>query len=146
MKITFISKMLTLCLTAMLTLPAGAVDTIKNISTKLSDQGWESVVTVNSADEQVRIFMKLNDEAVDGITVMAVEENEAVFVNIIGDINPEELSKVIIAGFGGANELIDSAEKSYREKKYNLTAKLLSYVLAVEPENKRALQLIADAL
>jgi len=59
---------------------------------------------------------------------------------------PEELSKVIIAGFGGANELIDSAEKSYREKKYNLTAKLLSYVLAVEPENKTALQLKADAL
>jgi hypothetical protein len=74
---------------------AGAVDLIKNISTKLSDQGWESVVTVNSADEQVRIFMKINDDTVDGITVMAVEENEAVFVNIIGDINPEELGKVM---------------------------------------------------
>lgn len=168
MKTTFISKMLTLCLTAMLALPAvaqedalkgfpgyvdfgelnsifgepavqisigesllglvgalsasedpdaaelfkrlngvrvsvfetesmadGAVDLVKNISTKLNDQGWESVVTVNSADEQVRIFMKINDDTVDGITVMAVEENEAVFVNIIGDINPEELGKVM---------------------------------------------------
>ena len=168
MKTTFISKMLTLCLTAMLALPAvaqedalkgfpgyvdfgelnsifgepavqisigesllglvgalsasedpdaaelfkrlngvrvsvfetesmadGAVDLVKNISTKLNDQGWESVVTVNSADEQVRIFMKINDDTVDGITVMAVEETEAVFVNIIGDINPEELGKVM---------------------------------------------------
>jgi alkyl sulfatase BDS1-like metallo-beta-lactamase superfamily hydrolase len=59
---------------------------------------------------------------------------------------PEELSEVIIAGFGGAGRLIDSAEEAYREKKYNLTAKLLSYVLAVEPANETARQLKADAL
>jgi alkyl sulfatase BDS1-like metallo-beta-lactamase superfamily hydrolase len=59
---------------------------------------------------------------------------------------PEELSGAIVNGFGGADELIDSAEKAYREKKYNLTAKLLSYVLAVEPDNKTARQLKADAL
>ena len=73
----------------------GAIDLIKDISGKLSDQGWESVVTVNSAEEQVRIFMKINGETVDGITVMAVEENEAVFVNVIGNIDPEELGKVM---------------------------------------------------
>ena len=73
----------------------GAVDLVKDISTKLSDQGWESVVTVNSADEQVRIFMKISEDRVDGITVMAVEETEAVFVNVIGDINPAELERVM---------------------------------------------------
>jgi alkyl sulfatase BDS1-like metallo-beta-lactamase superfamily hydrolase len=59
---------------------------------------------------------------------------------------PEELSEAIVEGFGGADGLIDSAEKAYREKKYNLTAKLLSYVLAVAPDNKTARQLKADAL
>ena len=73
----------------------GAVDRIKQISSKLSDSGWESVVTVNSEDEQVRVFMKLNENTVDGITVMALEENEAVFVNVIGNINPEELQRVM---------------------------------------------------
>ena len=73
----------------------GAVDLVKDISAKLSDQGWESVVTVNSADEQVRIFMKISEDRVDGITVMAVEETEAVFVNVIGDINPAELERVM---------------------------------------------------
>jgi len=73
----------------------GAVDLVKDISSKLSDRGWESVVTVNSKDEQVRIFMMISDDSVDGITVMAVEENEAVFVNVIGDINPAELSRVM---------------------------------------------------
>ena len=73
----------------------GAVDLIKDVSSRLVDQGWEAVVTVNSADEQVRIFMMINDNLVEGITVMAIEETEAVFVNVIGTINPEELGKVM---------------------------------------------------
>jgi hypothetical protein len=73
----------------------GAVDLVKDISGKLGESGWESVVTVNSADEQVRVFMKINGETVDGITVMAVEESEAVFVNVIGNINPAELERVM---------------------------------------------------
>jgi hypothetical protein len=72
-----------------------AVDYVKAISSKLSQQGWESVVTVNSDDEQIRIFMKFNGENVEGITVMALEEDEAVFVNVIGDLKPDELSKVM---------------------------------------------------
>jgi len=73
----------------------GAVDLVKNVSSKLTGLGWESVVTVNSADEQVRIFMMMNNNQVEGITVMALEETEAVFVNIIGSISPEELGKVM---------------------------------------------------
>lgn len=73
----------------------GAVSLIKDVSANLSDQGWESVVTVNSEDEQVRIFMMINDNQVEGITVMAVEETEAVFVNIIGSIDPQDLGKVM---------------------------------------------------
>lgn len=77
------------------TMAEGAVDLVKDISSKLSSSGWESVVTVNSTDEQVRVFMKINAEMVDGITVMAIEENEAVFVNVIGNINPAELERVM---------------------------------------------------
>jgi hypothetical protein len=73
----------------------GAVDYVKAISSKLTEQGWESVVTVNSDDEQVRIFMKFSGENVEGITVMALEEDEAVFVNVIGDLKPDELGKVM---------------------------------------------------
>ena len=72
-----------------------AVDYVKTISSKLSEQGWERVVTVNSDDEQVRIFMKFNEDVVQGITVIALEEDEAVFVNVIGDLRPDELGKVM---------------------------------------------------
>ena len=77
------------------TMADGAVDLVKDISSKLAGTGWESVVTVNSADEQVRIFMKLSEDRIDGVTVMVVEETEAVFVNVIGDINPAELERVM---------------------------------------------------
>lgn len=76
-------------------MPSGAIDLVKSTSIQLSELGWESVVTVNSQDEQVRIFMMINNDQVEGITVMAVEETEAVFVNVIGSINPEELGKVM---------------------------------------------------
>jgi len=73
----------------------GAINLVKDVSSQLSQQGWESVVTVNSQDEQVRVFMMIKDNQVQGITVMALEETEAVFVNVIGDINPEELGRVM---------------------------------------------------
>jgi len=76
-------------------LSAGALDHVKLVSSRLSALGWEPVVKVNSADEQVRIFMKINGDAVDGITVMAVEKDEAAFINVIGNLNPTELAKVM---------------------------------------------------
>jgi hypothetical protein len=39
--------------------------------------------------------MKINGDVVQGITVMAVEPTEAVFVNVIGDLKPEEIGKVM---------------------------------------------------
>jgi hypothetical protein len=77
------------------TMVDGAIGLVKDVSSKLSTLGWEPVVTVNSKDEQVRIFMMIRDNQVEGITVMALDEEESVFVNIIGSINPEELGKVM---------------------------------------------------
>jgi alkyl sulfatase BDS1-like metallo-beta-lactamase superfamily hydrolase len=65
------------------------------------------------------------------------------------DLHPpdmEELSGEIVAAAGGASKLIERAKRAYGEKKYNLSAKLLSYVLAVEPDNRAARQLKAKAL
>jgi hypothetical protein len=75
--------------------PAAGYDFVKDASSKLSSAGWESVVTVNDGDELVRIFMKIEGDTVRGITVMAVEPTEAAFINVIGDLNPEELEKVM---------------------------------------------------
>jgi hypothetical protein len=73
----------------------GAFDLIKDVSSRLSSSGWESVVTINSDNEQVRIFMKLNDDRVEGITVMAVDPHEAAFINVIGVLDPSELAELM---------------------------------------------------
>ena len=73
----------------------GAVDLIKGVSSNLSSSGWAPVVSVNSADEQVRIFMKLNGDTIEGITVMAVEPHEAAFINVIGMLDPNELARLM---------------------------------------------------
>lgn len=75
--------------------PPEGVDFVKDVSSRLSSMGWESVVTVNDGAEQVRIFMKIDGESVQGISVMAVEQTEAAFINVIGNLNPEELEKVM---------------------------------------------------
>lgn len=73
----------------------GAIDLIKGVSSGLASKGWNSVVSVNSDDEQVRIFMKMNNDQIEGITVMAVEPHEAAFINVIGMLDPDELAKLM---------------------------------------------------
>jgi hypothetical protein len=71
------------------------IDFVKDVSSQLRGMGWESVVTVNDGAEQVRIFMKIDGDTVNGITVMAVDETEAAFINVIGNLKPDELEKVM---------------------------------------------------
>ena len=40
-------------------------------------------------------FLKIAGEAIDGLVLMAVDDEEAVFINIIGSLDPSELSQVM---------------------------------------------------
>ena len=61
----------------------------------LKSAGWEPIVQINEDDEQVLIYMKMQDGNMEGITVMVIDDEEAVFINIIGQLNPAELGKVM---------------------------------------------------
>lgn len=67
---------------------------VKEIRAQLDGQGWERVVTVQSAREDVGIYLKTrSDEAVEGLVVTAIDGGkEAVLVNVVGDIRPEKLA------------------------------------------------------
>ena len=67
----------------------------KEVRGKLNSSGWEPIVQVNEEDEQVLIYMKMEGQNMEGMTVMVVDDEEAVFVNIIGQLNPAELGKVM---------------------------------------------------
>jgi hypothetical protein len=61
----------------------------------LKSSGWEPIVQVNEDNEQVLVYMKAIDGHMEGMTVMIVDDEEAVFVNVIGQLNPTELARVM---------------------------------------------------
>jgi len=77
-----------------------ANSTVERISSQLKTEDWETLVTVNDNEEnqKVRIFSKSTDDVIDGVVVMVVspekDAGEAVFINIVGEIDPEKIAKV----------------------------------------------------
>ncbi len=69
---------------------------ISKIEQDLQKQKWEKVVRVKERDELVNIYMKVdNKERIVGLLVMAIEEDDdAVFVNIVGETDWEAISKI----------------------------------------------------
>ncbi len=63
---------------------------------ELARDGWETVVRVRQDDEHVDLFLKSNGNNISGLMIMVVkdEDDETVFVNIVGDIDPEQVGRL----------------------------------------------------
>lgn len=75
--------------------PGVAREKFGEVKNTLKSKGWEPVVQVNEEDEQVLIYMKMNGASMEGMTVMTVDEEEVMFINIIGKLDPKQLGKVM---------------------------------------------------
>ena len=66
----------------------------QKICKQLEGNGWEKVVTAQQRDQNVGIYLKTQQNGnVQGLVVIAIDgKKEAVFVNVVGDIKPEQLS------------------------------------------------------
>jgi hypothetical protein len=77
---------------------AGTIEKIENIRRSLEAQGWVQMVTVREKEngDNVDIHVKQHgDDSIDGLVVTVIDHNgQAVFVNIVGNINAEQLAKV----------------------------------------------------
>ena len=62
---------------------------------RLDKEGWERVVRVREDNERVDIYFKPSSKAewIDGVLIIAVDE-EAAFVNIVGQIRPEDVGRL----------------------------------------------------
>ena len=74
---------------------AAALDELNSVKMKLQESDWEPVVQVNDEGEHVQIFLKIAGELIDGLVLMAVDEEEAVFINVLGSLDPMQLSQVM---------------------------------------------------
>jgi len=84
---------------------------IRSVRSQLMEKGWESVATVQDKKEEIGVFVKLKgEEAVEGIAVTVLSgDEEAVFVNIVGNIRPDQIAEL------GERLHIDPLKKLSRE-------------------------------
>jgi hypothetical protein len=77
---------------------AGTMQTIDSVRSKLESQGWTKMVTVREKNDgdNVDIHVKQrNEDTIDGLVITVVDhKGQAVFVNIVGNINADQISKV----------------------------------------------------
>ena len=67
------------------------IDVINTQKKTLQEQGWETLITANDEGEQVLIMTKTADSAIVGLTLSVLDQQQAVFVNLMGNINNQEL-------------------------------------------------------
>lgn len=63
---------------------------------RLETQGWEAVVRSREYHEQVTMYVRLDGDAIAGMVVMVVDPgyDDTVFLNIVGDIDPEQVGRL----------------------------------------------------
>jgi hypothetical protein len=69
---------------------------VQRVRKDLSGKGWERVVTAQQKDQDVGVYLKMTDKgAVQGLAAVVMDGKEhAVFVNIVGDIKPEQIAMI----------------------------------------------------
>lgn len=74
------------------------VEKIEAVRRKLEGDGWTKMVTVREKEggDNVDIHVKQRgEEAIDGLVVTVIDKKgEAVFVNIVGNINADQIAKI----------------------------------------------------
>lgn len=71
---------------------------IDAMSDHLQDDGWESVMLVREKDEETHMLIRMVGTRISGMTVLTSDgESEAVVVNLMGDIAPEQFGDVMVA-------------------------------------------------
>ena len=74
---------------------APAINELQNVKNLLFSQNWEPIVQVNEDGENAQVFIKADREGVQGVTVIAVDEEDAVFVHILGFLDPKHLGTIM---------------------------------------------------
>jgi hypothetical protein len=72
-----------------------AKEQIARVKEALSKESWEPIVQVKEQDEEVQIFVNADETGMQGLTVMTVNVEEAVFINILGEMDPSKLGLVL---------------------------------------------------
>ena len=71
---------------------------IQHMSQHLREHGWEQVALVREQAEVMHFLVKICEERMCGLTLLTSDgDSEAVVINLIGEIQPERFSEVMVA-------------------------------------------------
>ena len=70
---------------------------IDEMSLKLQRQGWEAVISVQEQNERTHILVKMNGPDIAGLIVINMDAQEAVIVNVMGNLSPQMFTKTMVA-------------------------------------------------
>ncbi len=71
---------------------------VAGMQAKLQQAGWEPVMLVRDAGEETHLLVKMRNERILGLTLLAMEEDsEVVVINLMGEIRPQSFSNVMVA-------------------------------------------------
>ena len=65
---------------------------MRGASDRLAAAGWSMMVRIRERDEEVYVFAKQQDNELVGLTVLSLEDAEAMLINLVGRIDPVGLS------------------------------------------------------
>ena len=68
---------------------------IQRVAGQLEGQGWQSVASVQGEGSNARFLVQMTEEMVNGMTVMVLEGDEAIFINIDGSISAADLGRLM---------------------------------------------------
>ena len=78
------------------------------MSRKLAGTGWERVLLVRQAQEQAHMLVRFDDDRICGMTVLVSDgDEEAVVINLMGDIEPQQFGGVMAALDVDASGVVD---------------------------------------
>ncbi|MCH8056462.1 MAG: DUF4252 domain-containing protein [Proteobacteria bacterium] len=71
---------------------------IFKMSEHLREDGWEPVLLVREQNEEVHMLLRMVNHHISGMTVLVSDgESEAVIINLMGEIRPEQFGDVMVA-------------------------------------------------
>ena len=68
---------------------------MEHMGSRLQSDDWQPVLLVREPGQHTQMLMRTDGDRIAGLVVMAVESDEAVIVNIMGDLKPELFSKTM---------------------------------------------------
>ena len=77
-------------------LAADFIQTSQAIADQLGQDTWEQVARIRDEGERIYFYLKTVEERIEGLVVMVMDdrEDEAVFVNIVGEIDPSDIGRI----------------------------------------------------